>query len=242
MRTVAYSDYLKRLCAMLGIVYDDILTTDETWMRQMFNRHMRFAWESYRWPELCPIESRTADVNNVVSLTQASETEIGEVIQCWRDDPFATSLPRTIPFLITSDGIQFLDGAVYDPTYIYFRKRKPNYDGDDYDAATAYAVGDQVYYTTNGRFYICTATSTGNAPTNTSYFDELEIPYAFLEYAVAGAYADMLAADGQQDKATAAQRFAQEILFLEIDKAGRQQSQQPLFDTFATHGTTQNRR
>src|SRR5574343_592127 len=39
----------------------------------------------------------------------------------------------------------------------------------DYDAGTTYKVNDMVYY--SGGAYICTAESTGNLPTDTSYWD-----------------------------------------------------------------------
>jgi hypothetical protein len=239
MRTSTYTDFLKRVSALMGQPYADLLDEEEAMLREFFNRHMRFAWDSFMWPEICLIEERTPDANNRTSLTEASETEIAEVFNCWRDDPHDTAYPREVAYLITENGIQFLEGQTYDPTYIFFRKRKPEFTGDDYAAATAYVADDQVLYL--GRFYKCILASTGNLPTNATYWEELEIPYVFLEYAVAGAYGDWLVADGQVDKAAMALASAGEILVMEIDKAQRQQQQQPRVNTFRTHGTTQSR-
>jgi len=44
---------------------------------------------------------------------------------------------------------------------------------DDYAAGTAYVAGDQVYYPTNGLYYQCHTASTGNVPTNTSFWGVL---------------------------------------------------------------------
>lgn len=238
MRTSSYEDFLKRISALIGQQRANLLTEEELMLREFFNRHMRFAWESYWWPEICLTESRTP-VSDVISLTQANETEIGEVFACWRDDPNDTGYPREVPFYITADGIQFVGGQSYDPTYVYFRKRKPDFTGDEFDAATAYSTDDQVIYA--GRFYKALQSSTGNLPTDDTYFEELEIPYIFLEYVVAGAYADWLISDGNMDKAITAVQVASEILAQEIDKAQRQQTQQNRINVFRTHGTTQNR-
>ena len=43
----------------------------------------------------------------------------------------------------------------------------------DYNNATAYAIGAEIYYTTTGKYYECTNTTTGNLPTDTAYWSEL---------------------------------------------------------------------
>lgn len=43
----------------------------------------------------------------------------------------------------------------------------------EYDNATAYVVNDTVSYATNGNSYICKADSTGNLPTDTTYWQIL---------------------------------------------------------------------
>ncbi len=47
-----------------------------------------------------------------------------------------------------------------------------DFDFDSYSATTAYVVGDKVLY--NATLYVCIAASTGNAPTNTTYWSLLE--------------------------------------------------------------------
>jgi hypothetical protein len=43
----------------------------------------------------------------------------------------------------------------------------------EYDAGTAYVVGNEIYYAAEDTYYICILNSTGNVPTNTTYWEEL---------------------------------------------------------------------
>lgn len=54
----------------------------------------------------------------------------------------------------------------------------------DYDAGTTYDAGDEVYYPTTGKYYVAILEGTGNAPTNTTYWEEAGDdfdPYILLE-------------------------------------------------------------
>jgi len=56
----------------------------------------------------------------------------------------------------------------------------------DYNAATAYATGDEVYYSTADKYYQALSASTGNVPTNATYWKEVARvtdfdPYISLE-------------------------------------------------------------
>lgn len=44
---------------------------------------------------------------------------------------------------------------------------------DDYATGTTYAEGDEVYYPTNGKYYTALGATTGNAPTDATYWAEL---------------------------------------------------------------------
>lgn len=119
--TKTYSEFLDRYQRLCGI---DTLSDDEKeFALQFFNRNLRFIWQQYEWPFTCLVEERTPDTDNIIEWDQAGETVIGEVLECWRDDPFGNSLPRAVPFYLTADGIQFTEGAAYDPTYVWFRER-----------------------------------------------------------------------------------------------------------------------
>jgi len=113
-----YLDTVQRLCGI------DVLSTDETeFFTAFFDRNLQFIWQQYDWPFVCAVESRTPDSNDVIEWAQPTKTVIGEVLECWRDDPFGNVVPRSIPYRLTGDGIQFFSGASYDPTYVWFRTR-----------------------------------------------------------------------------------------------------------------------
>ena len=55
----------------------------------------------------------------------------------------------------------------------YFTTTATNYAIDSYSSTTAYVVNDFVSY--NGGIYVCTAATTGNAPSNTAYWDLINL-------------------------------------------------------------------
>jgi len=119
--TKTYQDYLDRFQRLCGI---DTLSDDEKeFALQFFNRNLRFIYRAFDWPFVCLVEDRTPDADDQIDWAQAGETIIGEVMECWRDDPFGNSVPRTVPYNLTADGIQLYANASYDPTYVQFRTR-----------------------------------------------------------------------------------------------------------------------
>lgn len=126
--TQTYQSYLDRYQRLCGI---DTLSDDEKeFALQYFNRNLRFIYRAYDWPYLLLVEERTPDADNQIDWAQGGETVIGEVMECWRDDPFGNSVPRAVPYNLTADGIQFYSNAVYDPTYVQFRTRLTECTGD----------------------------------------------------------------------------------------------------------------
>jgi len=119
--TKTYQEYLDRFQRLAGI---DLLSDDEKeFALAFFNRNLRFIYRAYEWPFLCPVEERSPDSDDVIVWAQVGETVIGEVLECWRDDPFSNVVPRAVPYNLTPDGIQFSGELVYDPTYVWLRPR-----------------------------------------------------------------------------------------------------------------------
>lgn len=73
----------------------------------------------------------------------------------------------------------------------------------DYASGTTYAIGDEVYYPTTGYYYTATASTTGNAPTNNSYWELLldiepaEVPYTATGLSAIGKVRQVAASDPQ---------------------------------------------
>ena len=61
-----------------------------------------------------------------------------------------------------------------------------SYSGSVWALATAYVAGDVVYYPVNDTYYACHTASTGNLPTNTSYFGALTVFDKYVSYTQTG--------------------------------------------------------
>jgi hypothetical protein len=236
MRETTYERILQRVCALKGHQRDDLQADEEQIIRNHVGRSLKEIWSLAPWPQVCVTEARTPAAN-VISYEQSSELRIDTVFAIYDGDPHGTAEVDHVPFALTADGIRLTGEGSTDDVYVYYRKWCPDLTGDDYAAATAYAVDDQVYYPTTGDFYRCILTSTGNLPTNTTYWERQSIPFDFLEYVAHCAYADWLRSEGQDQKAAAqAATSADRILGSELDKLERQQGVLPPL-RIRTHST-----
>jgi len=172
------------------------------------------------------------DFDAYVGYTQTGQTAIGEVFRALDSNPKVNPGFSEYRFGLSENGVQLPAGP--SEVWLEFRVRRSNLTGDVYSATATYAVGQQVYFTTTagvGNFYDCaTATSAGESPVSAAAkWTIVEIPYIFGQDLIWSAYADLLDADGQTDKARAARGAAREYYEMEADKLFRQQRQtQPL--------------
>lgn len=240
MRTAQYSRYLDRMKAITGA--DTLAASEETAFLQYFQRNIRYAWESFNWPELCPTEERSPDGDGIVALEGGGESDIGEVFEVYDADPDSSASFSTLGWILTPDGIRIVAYAGTDPVFVSFRQRIPEYEGDDYDNAATYAADDQVYYSTTGKFYKAVSAGTAHLPTDEGYWQELEIPYVLFEFVVQSSYADSLLAEGFNEKAGQERAKAEAWLIAEYDKLSRQQRHNFSRSVVRTHGSTQFRR
>lgn len=235
-RTETYARFLDRYQQLAGIVTMD--ATQIATAQQFFNRNMRKAWEAYEWPWSLVMEARTPS-SGIIAWEQSSETPIAEVFGVYTDNPFTASNWSPVSYTLTVDGIQLVGpNAPTGAVYVHYRSRVPLYTGAAYSGVTAYAVGDQVYYATTGDFYICIASTTGNAPTDATKWTRLTVPYDLFEYVCAASAADLLYGNGQDDRAARRRaEAAQELLFDAIEKYSRQQAYTLPRSPFRTHGS-----
>lgn len=222
-RTVTYERYLKRVGPLVGITYADLSDDDKELFNSFFNRSIRQIWEASPWPEISPVEARTPS-SNLIAWDQSGEVEIEAVFAIYDSDPTGTTASDILAYDIKPTGV-YLVGAdqTSDDVYVWFRKRVPDYYGDTYSASTTYEIGDQVYYSTTGDYYKCLQQSTGQAPTETAYWERLTVPHRFLDFCVYASYADWLRQDDQHAKAEGIERMANDILLREQDKLERQE-------------------
>ena len=74
-----------------------------------------------------------------------------------------------------------------------------------------------------------------------TFGDNTPVPMEFKEYAVHGAYADWLRAEGQTDKATVEEAFANECIMRQLNKISYTNGSDKLWQSISTHSSTQSR-
>lgn len=238
MRTETYTKFVSRMQALMGV--DAANTTELAEWRQYFQRNMRYAWDFFEWPEVCEVEERVPDLGGYIALDEQGHEDIGEVLACFDGDPDGSDSVGDVPYRIVKDGLKVTPGE-YESVWVYFRRQMPEYNAADYGSGTAYAVGDETYYPTTGKFYEALVATTGNAPTDESYWKELPIPRCLFEYVAQASYADALLPQGFAEKSRAMKADARGLLEIEVDKVARQQRQRRLGGRIQTHGTAQLR-
>lgn len=167
-----------------------------------------------------------------VAYEQSGFTKLGDVIEVWDKDPEVFEGALGVPWREAARGIEVFQSLF--SVWPQWRKLSPFLKGNLFIAATAYAVGEQVYYRqtlTSGNvvadFYDCIAATTNEAPTDTTKWAKVEIPFVFGEFLSHAAAADLLSKDGKDDWSGDEMALAQEMLLHELDKQQRQKGQEP---------------
>jgi hypothetical protein len=143
-----------------------------------------------RWGPLTPFVKR-------IAWEQAWETNtLGDIKDIWNADPevYQESARTEVAFELFAAGAVVRTGLP--KVYVEHRLRCPSLTGSAYSATSNYTAGTQVYYSTTGDYYLCTATngpgSSVKAPTDTTAWTRLQVPYCISEYVAQGAAADFL--------------------------------------------------
>lgn len=137
------------------------------------------------------------DFLRTLSFQQDGKTEIGSVDlqNCVFDkDPrlyrFADRIEDVIFY---EDGILVSADEAPARPWIWFRPPVPEFSLTDWDAATAYAIGDLCYYATTGECYRALQVSTNKNPyQQTAYWTPVEFPAFLKTFIVWAAHAEYL--------------------------------------------------
>ena len=161
-----------------------------------------------------------------VEYEATGETKIAECRRVWDADPEADAHADTITFQLRSTGIIVWTSDA--SCWVEFRLEVPSYSGAAWAAATTYAADDQVYVSSEGDYYKALQASTNKNPvTETTYWERIEFPRILRDAVAQGAYADMLRADGQNDKFVAEEQEFRRQVARAIGLIQRQQGQTP---------------
>lgn len=205
--------------------------------------------------------TNTGQQDQLLPWDQEDEHVIEAVFNAWEQNVTKLQLPRSARYSFMPDGIQFYSSSGTqwqlwtpslqgtnsvppNPVFIYYRRRVPQYKGDDYSASATYSVDEQVYFTNSddaGNYYKClVATTTGQSPETTpTSWELLEIPDFLFDYVTYRAYSEWLRVEGQQAKAQINLQNAEEYMNSELDRMERQQGV-TLQTKMQTHLSTQS--
>lgn len=198
----------------------DLLASQAAALTENIEARLREYWEAFDWPELLVYEERAA-TSLVVPWEDTGKTPMGEAFGVWNADPRATSAAKEIAWSYVATGILLAVGSPA-TVWVCFRSRPPSLSSEDWDAATAYVVGDLAYQASDGEIYRCIQNNTNHAPPSASYWTKVDFPYVLAPCVRQGAYADALRGDGQNDKARSEEQRADDLLVREMDKVGLQ--------------------
>jgi len=162
MSGVAASEILRGAWALLdGSDISTVESEDFKLFRGALHRNLRVAWEDMNWPSLVKVEKRQFRAGWAVGTGYTS----GNQVYHFDSGKYAQALQA-------STGEAPFDVSEVENS-AYWAELKEAYTGDDYAAGTTYAVGDIVYYPANDGYYQCISASTGNLPTNTTFWGGL---------------------------------------------------------------------
>lgn len=227
MKTVSYKSVRDAVAARMGLdAAVNLLSNQKVVLAEYITSSVRLGWEFFDWPEVMRTEERTP-ASGVISLTQSGQTEIGQVSGIFWEDPREDSREREVEFELNEGGILITDRDWLDngsrTVWVQFKSVPPVFSSSDYASGTTYAAGDVVFYGTE--CYVAKASTTGNLPTNTTYWVKQDLPYFLAEFVKVQAYAETLSEDGQVDKASYNFTRAEGLLIVAMDNAWLRQGQ-----------------
>lgn len=177
------------------------------------------------------------DFDRFVAYEQTGLVKFGEVWGVFDRNPDIHRNAQPLTRRLSRNGVQVYDDV---PTcWLRYRLRAPFLKGATFSATVAYAVDEQIYFSTTSaagnvtaNFYdVVTLTNAGETPlTHAAKFALVPIPYIFAEWLNHAAAADMLSKDAKDDWSRDEMTLAQEAIARELDKLERQQGQEPALE------------
>lgn len=228
MRTVTFKSVIEGT-AMLGGVSpsDPVYTQIAPELAHHITTAYRLAWDLYDWPEtLCyiadTIESHPTATSAKYLPWTNGDRDIKTLFGVSKYDPRVKEHPEPITgYRLGPDGFYFPE-TTETAVWLEYREPAPRFTSTAYAAGTAYVTGDLVYYSTTGECYRAKQSTTGNAPTNTTYWLKLDFMALLDEAVKAAAHAARTRAEGREQTAAFIQSVVEDHLENEIDLLDQQ--------------------
>jgi hypothetical protein len=160
MLTVDFQDILENAAGFCGLDRDNLAASEFADLRNLANNRLRYAWAFRPWDDLERTEERffrdiwtTGDVTAGDELYHfGAEKYVVALVNSTNEEPFTYA-----------DDEWTLNSA-------YYAELEREYEGDDWEASTAYAIGDVVRRLSDGRFYACHTPHTSGATFDATKF------------------------------------------------------------------------
>lgn len=165
-----------------------------------------------------------------IAYEQAGETELGLVHKVLDRDPFIFfGEAQPIEFVL---GDQVYVAGSQNVVWVLFGQRPPSWTGDDYNAATSYALAAQVYDPATGNFYKSRAAGNqGNPVSDATKWELIPVPYVLQDAVAQGILGELLDTEEKPEwsaKALAKAVRLAEQEFLKLSRTQNQGAQLPM--------------
>jgi hypothetical protein len=220
-RTVTFKSVLHGVQYRLGGSPEDLGTGTAQAIGEYIQSAYKYAWKHYEWPDVCRVEQFTTDANGMIGWDGVIETPFVVTTR----DPRTDANPNRVQFTIHREGF-YLPAAYKDAqVWVTYRPICPTFSAAEYDAATAYVVGDAVYWPETGHCYVSIQAGTGHDPDDTDYWEQQEFLESLSEAVKEGAHAAMVREEGQVQTSLIIQEAMKDLLLDEIERLEMQAGQ-----------------
>lgn len=171
MRRASFDNYMRQACQFIGWDASNLSSDEFSRLRDAINDALEWAWLEWWWPSTMRCEKLPLRPEYAAATAYAAGDEV------WHraSNSLYVALTST-----TGNAPATWSGTEYvtDSAHWFDLYDVESAVGEDYDSATAYAAGDVVSY--GGINYACHSASTGNAPTNTTYWCALPDTWKYI--------------------------------------------------------------
>lgn len=177
MRTVSYQKIERRVAQLLGWDPSNLDPDDWANIRDCISDSLEEIWRYGHWNDLQVTEQRRYADPYDSTATYAA----GDIVYHIGSDDYYQALQST-----TGNAPATQSGDSWTLNSAHWAYARSSFDADDYSSSVTYAAGDQVKYLDTGEFYQAIQTTTGNAPTNSTYWGQLSVFEATIPFVQAG--------------------------------------------------------
>lgn len=165
MQITSYDQLVRLTTQLLG--EDATMLDAQRWneVREAVSQTLERWWTHAWWPGLMRVEQRPLRIPYDSAVTYADGTEVWHAPSERYYHAMQEALGEAPADLVSGEWITNVE---------FWAESRFGYSADEYDAATAYVAGDQVFRPEDGLYYQAHSATTGNAPTDTDFWGLLK--------------------------------------------------------------------